>query len=198
MDGLKEQIIMIRNVLIAALAGATLTVAVPALARPGGGAGGSAGANANVGAGANAGASARLNSQGSINASPNGALNSHMNSAVRATTTRPTIATPTTPTTKALNSQGPLNASPNGIAHASPNSVLARGAVTGTALPGLTTGLNVQTSAGVSLGTVSQVVTGADGSIRAVIITSPTGQTTRLAPNTLSISGGVVTTTTGG
>jgi hypothetical protein len=45
---------------------------------------------------------------------------------------------------------------------------------------------------------VSRVITGSDGSIRAVVVTSPTGQTTRLAPNTLSISGGVVTTTTGG
>ena len=178
---------MIRNVLIAALAGATMTVAGPALGAPGGGA--NAGANANVSAG-QAGANARINSQGSLNASPNGALNSNANSAVRATTT-----SPTTPTTKAVNSQGLLHASPNGIAHASPNSVLARGAVAGTALPGLTTGLNVQTSAGVSLGTVSQIVTGADGSIRAVIATSPTGQTTRLAPSTLSISGGVVTTT---
>jgi hypothetical protein len=43
-------------------------------------------------------------------------------------------------------------------------------------------------------------VTGTDGSIRAVIVTSPTGQTFRLPPTSLSISGGVVTTTstTGG
>ena len=58
-----------------------------------------------------------------------------------------------------LNSQGPMHASPTGIAHASPNSVLARGAVASTALPGLTTGLNVQTTGGTSLGTVSRVVT---------------------------------------
>jgi hypothetical protein len=45
------------------------------------------------------------------------------------------------------------------------------------------------------LGTVSQIVTGEDGAIREVIVTSPTGQTYRLAPATLSISGGVVTTT---
>lgn len=64
------------------------------------------------------------------------------------------------------------------------------------ALPGLTTNLTVQTSAGVTIGTVSQVVTGTDGSIRLVVVTSPTGQTFRLLPNTLSVSGGVVTTTT--
>ena len=42
------------------------------------------------------------------------------------------------------------------------------------------------------------MITGTDGSIRAVVVTSPTGQTIRLAPTTLSISGGVVTTTYGG
>ena len=89
-------------------------------------------------------------------------------------------------------------ASPNGIAHSSTSSVLARGSVAGTALPGLTTGLTVQNSTGTSLGTVSKVVTGTDGSIRLVIMTSPTGQTIRLAPSTLSISGGVVTTTSTG
>jgi hypothetical protein len=46
------------------------------------------------------------------------------------------------------------------------------------------------------IGTVSQVVTDSSGNIRAVIVTnSTTGQTFRLAPNTLSISGGTVTTT---
>ena len=94
-----------------------------------------------------------------------------------------------------LNSQGPAHASVNGIAHASPNSVLARGAVSATSLPGLTTGLTVQNSGGTNIGTVSQVVTGSDGSIRAVIVTSPTGQTFRLPPSSLSISGSIVTTT---
>jgi hypothetical protein len=41
---------------------------------------------------------------------------------------------------------------------------------------------------------VSQVITGTDGSIRAVVVTSPTGQTFRLPPSSLSISGNVVTT----
>lgn len=94
-----------------------------------------------------------------------------------------------------VNSQGPANASVNGIAHASPNSVLARGAVSATVLPGLASGLTVQNSGGTSIGTVSQIVTGSDGSIRAVIVTSPTGQTFRLPPSSLSISGSVVTTT---
>lgn len=94
-----------------------------------------------------------------------------------------------------LNSQGPANASINGISHASSNSVLARGAVSSSTLPGLKAGLTVNNSTGTSIGTVSQVVTGTDGSIRAVVVTSPTGRTIRLAPSTLSISGNVVTTT---
>lgn len=93
------------------------------------------------------------------------------------------------------NSQGPLHASATGIAHASPNSVLARGAVSSSTLPGLTTGLTVKSTTGTSIGTISQVITRSDGSIRAVIVTSPTGQTFRLAPSTLSISGSLVTTT---
>ena len=91
-----------------------------------------------------------------------------------------------------------MHASPNGISHSNTRSALARGAVSSTALPGLTTGLTVNNSTGASIGTVSQVITGTDGSIRAVVVTSPTGQTIRLAPTTLSISGGVVTTTYGG
>jgi hypothetical protein len=114
------------------------------------------------------------------------------------TTTSPTTTSGTSfsPNSQAVtHSQGPSHASPTGIAHASPNSVLSRGAVSSTTLPGLTSGLTVQNSTGTTIGTVSQVITGSDGSIRAVVVTSPTGQTFRLAPTTLSISGGVVTTT---
>jgi len=93
------------------------------------------------------------------------------------------------------NSQGPANASPTGISHANQNSVLARGSVSGSTLPGLTSGLTVQNSSGTSVGTVSQVITGSDGSIRAVVVTGTDGKTYRLPPSSLSISGGVVTTT---
>ena len=97
-----------------------------------------------------------------------------------------------------VNSRGALNASPRAIERANSNSVLAQGSVAADMLPGLTTGLTVQSSTGTTLGTVSQVVTGTDGSIRLVIVTSPTGETIRLAPSTLTISGGVVTTTSVG
>jgi sporulation protein YlmC with PRC-barrel domain len=94
-----------------------------------------------------------------------------------------------------LNSQGLMHASPTGIAHANSRSVLAGGTVVSGSLAGLTTGLTVNTSSGTTLGQVSQIVTGSDGSVRLVIVTSPTGRMVRLSPTTLSISGGVVTTT---
>lgn len=122
---------------------------------------------------------------GTTHASPNSSMNR------LDTTTNPAVNV----------SQGPNHASINGITHASPNSVLARGAVSSTTLPNLTTGLNVQNSSGATIGQVSQVVTDRSGNIRLVIVTdSTTGQTFRLAPNTLTISGSTVTTTstTGG
>jgi sporulation protein YlmC with PRC-barrel domain len=94
-----------------------------------------------------------------------------------------------------LNSQGPLHASTTGIAHANIRSVLAGGMVVSGSLAGLATGLTVNTSIGTTLGTVSQIVTDSSGNIRLVIVTSSTGQTYRLAPTSLSLSGGVVTTT---
>ena len=93
------------------------------------------------------------------------------------------------------NSQGAANANLGAVANANSNSALAAGAVASTSLPGLTTGLDVKTSAGASVGKVSQVVTGTDGSIRMVIVTDATGKTHRLMPDQLSISGGVITTT---
>ena len=173
---------MIRNVFIAALAG-TAAIATPALAKPG--AGGPATVSPSANANVNAGMNARVNSRGSVNAS----TNSRLNSGVNANTNVNAGAN------ARVNSQGPANASPTGIAHANEHSVLARGAVQATTLPGLTTGLTVNNSAGTSIGTVSRVVTGTDGTIRMVIVTSSTGQTFRLPANTLTISGGVVTTT---
>jgi hypothetical protein len=112
--------------------------------------------------------------------------------------TAPDMTTRTMPSTNSQaleHSQGPANASPTGIAHANENSVLARGAVSGTTLPGLTNGLSVQNSTGTTVGTVSQVITGSDGSIRQVIVTGTDGKTYRLAPTTLTINGNIVTTT---
>lgn len=156
---------MFRKTLMTTAVGAAMVIAGPAFAQAHGPRSGGPAAGAN--------ANLRANEQAPANVTTNANINS------KAT----------------VNSQGPANASITGIAHASPNSVLARGAVSAATLPGLTAGVTVQNSAGTSIGTVSQVVTGSDGSIRAVIVTSPTGQTFRLGPSSLTISGGVVTTT---
>lgn len=91
-------------------------------------------------------------------------------------------------------SQGPNHASATGIAHANARSVLAGGAVASATLPGLATGVTVQSSTGTTLGTVSQVITDSSGNIRLVVVTSPTGETFRLSPTTLTMNGGVVVT----
>lgn len=92
-----------------------------------------------------------------------------------------------------LNSEGFQHASPNGILHASPNSILARNSLPSALLPGITTGLTVNTTSGTSLGTISNVLMTRNGSIAGVIVTSSTGQTYRIPASALSISGNVVT-----
>lgn len=183
---------MLRNSLIAAVAGTAIAVAAPAFAQAHGG--GAAGPPAG------AGAAGGMHSQGPMNASPTGV----MNASPKVLSTQPTTTTtvPTTGTTNyntnspALqNSQGPAHASPNGISHANQNSVLARGAVSSTTLPGLTTGLTVNNSSGTQVGTVSQVITGPNNMIRGVVVTTSSGQTVTLPASSLTISGSVVTTT---
>jgi hypothetical protein len=192
---------MLRNSLIAAVAGTSIAVAAPAFAQGHGGGGGTGGP---PGAG---GSPAGSVSQGPTNASPTGISHANENSVLSSpptTTTMPTTTAPTTTNTTGavngnsqatVNSQGPSHASPTGIAHASPNSVLARGAVASSTLPGLTTGLVVNNSSGTQVGTVTRVITGPNNTIRAVVVTSTSGKTYTLMPSTLSISGNVVTTT---
>ena len=155
---------------MALVASAAVVVAAPALAAPGGG----GGPHGGMGAGAGANAHVNVNATNPMNS--NTTINSQGTAALQ-------------------NSQGLQHASPIGIAHANQNSVLARGAVSSTALPGLMTNMTVNDAGGTSIGTVSQIVTGSDGSIRLVIVTGTNGQTYRLAPSTLTIENGVVTTT---
>ena len=176
---------MIRKILTASIASGALAIGGPALAGPGhgGGHGGmGTGAGANVSGGANLGASG----QGAVNANTNSAL------------LRSNVTTPTTTFTNpaAGVSQGPNNASTTGIANANSHSVLASGSVSSSTLTGLTTGLSVTNANGTDIGTISQIVTDSSGNIRLVVVTdTSTGQTFRLAPNTLAINGTTVTTT---
>jgi hypothetical protein len=171
---------MYRNILAASLATAALTIAAPAMAQHA-----AAPTHTDTSTGQH---STSDTTHGTTtptdHTAPTGGQHSTTGTTHNATTT--------------TTSQGLMHASPTGIAHANGNSALAQGSVSSSALPGLTTGLHVQTTTGTMLGNVSHIVTGTDGSIRQVIVTSPTGHTLQLAPNTLSISGGVVTTTHGG
>ena len=190
---------MLRNILSTAFIGASIVVAGPALAGPGGG-GGHGGGGAPIGMRGGFGAAMgpnmngpsrvsinpRVNSQGTLNASSRGIARSNTGSALHAqATTRVRGAT----------SQSLMHASLTAISRASPRSALARASVPRAALPGLATGLTVKGNGGTTIGTVSRIVTGTDGRIRLLVATSSSGRTIRIAPNTLSISGGVVTTT---
>lgn len=67
--------------------------------------------------------------------------------------------------------------------------------VPASSLPGLAPGLRVQNSDGKAIGTVSQVLTASDGSIRKVIVMSPVGNLFKVSPTSLTVSNGVVITT---
>lgn len=189
---------MSRKIFTASVAIAAIALSGAALADPPGGHGGRGGGPSQ------AGIDARANSQGPMNASPTGIMNASPNSVLGTGTTVTTTTgaatmdeagSPPTTNPAAGTSQGPYHASPTGIAHANEHSVLASGAVSSTTLP-ITTNMTVQTSSGTTLGTISQIVTDSSGNIRLVIVTdTTTGQTYRLLPTTLTLSGGVVTTT---
>jgi len=203
--------LVLRNILATALLCTTSALAGPALAGPGGGHGGSpmAGANIGIPGGGMAGPArteipTRVNSQASMHASPMATLRSGTRSPTRIGSARAQgsvrLAHTARVRTRAnasaqTHSQGLMHASFTAIERASSRSALARSAVQTSALPGLHTGLTVKGNGGNTIGTVNRIVTGADGKIRLVVATSTTGRTVRLAPNTLSISGGVVTTT---
>jgi hypothetical protein len=167
---------------VVALAGTALLAAAPAIAKPGGGGGGP---QTTTGQGAGI---ERMG--GPDRTMPD----------VSRSTSQDRPATTNNGTTQReqsrANSQGPANASPTGVANANENSVLAGGSVAADTLPGLTTGLTVNSSTGTSLGTVSKVVAGSDGSIRMIIVTTSTGETIRVPATSLTISGDVVTIAT--
>jgi len=93
------------------------------------------------------------------------------------------------------NREGPERASPTGVANANENAGLSSTTAAAN-LSGLTAGLTVKDSTGATLGTVSKIEKSKDGTVRNVLVQSATGKRTiRLAPNSLSLSGDVVTTT---
>jgi hypothetical protein len=94
-----------------------------------------------------------------------------------------------------VNRQGPANASATGVANANANAGLAT--ATAPDLTMIRAGQTVRTAAGATLGVISKVERSADGTVRNVLVAGADGQkkVTRLAPDSLSLSGDVVTTT---
>lgn len=93
-----------------------------------------------------------------------------------------------------VNSQGPSHAAAQALAHANSNSVLAAGGtvlVTGP-LAGLTVGMPVF-NGGTQVGTVQRIIV-ANGTLRNVLVLGSNGRVYALSPNTLTLSGGTVTT----
>ena len=184
---------MLRTLTTAGIACAALAAA-PALAQHahGGGGGGGidvgAGAGMNAGGPAQAGLDARMNSMGPANASATGVMHANSNSVLGTDTTGSRV-------TGRVNSQGALHASPTGIAHASANSVLKGSTVVSGLLTGLAAGMPVSFN-GNTVGTVNRIVTSNDGTVRRVLVTGTDGRTYSLSPTTLSLSGGILTTTT--
>lgn len=89
-----------------------------------------------------------------------------------------------------LNSQGPLHASATGIAHANSHSVLAGGSTR--TITGVSVGMPLYSN-GAQVGTVYRIVT-ANGVITRVLVQGTNGRIYSLAPNTLTASGGSLTT----
>jgi hypothetical protein len=92
-----------------------------------------------------------------------------------------------------VNSQGPVHASPMGIARANSNSVLA-GTSSGTTLTGLTTGMPLMRN-GTQVGSVTRVLTNGQGVITRVLVQGTNGRIYSLSPRSLSLIGGILTTT---
>ena len=89
-----------------------------------------------------------------------------------------------------LNSQGPAHASPTGIAHANQHSVLYGAPTTG--VTAVSVGMPVFSN-GAQVGSVYRVVT-ANGTITRVLVQGTNGRIYSLSPNTLTSSGGMLTT----
>jgi hypothetical protein len=95
-----------------------------------------------------------------------------------------------------VRSQGAYHASASGIRHSNSRSVLRGTTVVGGRLGGLTKGMSVVDVNGNTVGTVRGINTASGGRVVNVLVRSSTGaRTIPLSPSTLSVSGGVATTT---
>jgi hypothetical protein len=167
---------MHRKFVIAALGGAAVLLATPAVSHPGNGGGGppsGTGGPGNAGGFGNAGGIGMPGGMNDVGV--------------------------TTRDQARMNSQGPANASSTGIANANQSSVLfpgttATSTVASGALAGLTTGTTLFSN-GTAVGTVQQIRTTGQGSVAVVIVKGSNGHLYGIPANKLTFSGGTLTTT---
>ncbi len=98
------------------------------------------------------------------------------------------------------NRQGPSHAATEAGLNANAHAGLA-GASKGVQIPGLTKGMTLTDSTGAAVGTITKVNRSAGGVVRAVLVTpaASTGlhrHTVPIRPDTITLTGGVATTTT--
>lgn len=195
---------MKRTTIIATITAVAMAASAPAFARPGGGGGGGQGLGAGAGGVGTQGISTtgstmrdmgRINSMGPAQANERAIERANMNSVLGSSTTD-TVTTANEPSENAanrrVNSQGAANANINALVNASPNSAL--GAAGVTTLTGLATGLAVNTTAGTSIGTVSEVFTNRAGAVVGIRVDLDGGGSVILPATSLSIDGSIVTT----
>jgi hypothetical protein len=95
-----------------------------------------------------------------------------------------------------IHSQGPYHASATGILHSNSHSVLKGTTVVGGSLDGLTRGMTVVDINGNTVGTVRGINAASGGRVVNVLVKSSTSaRTIPLSPKTISVTGGVATTT---
>ena len=212
---------MKKTSLVIALASASLISLTPALAQGrGGGHGGGHGGGQGIGVGArgNAGlgisrnrvgggidtrARARANSRGPERAADRATGRANANSVLRARTgaeiDERDVRLDTGVETRArarTNSRGPERASPRALERANANSVLSGASRLRTDLGALAPGLTVRDASGATLGTISRVIRSSDGTVRNVLVQAQDRRRTiPLRPDSLSLSGDIVTTT---
>jgi len=193
---------MKRNIIMTALAGAAIVVSGPALAKPGNG-GGHGNAGATVGAAANG----RIGAGGG--ASAGGSIGSDINTTVGSSiSTRGNGSAMGSMGTGAGSTRGSMNSgsaidmrgsTSARTTHMNSNAGTNIGAQStgrlNTQLSGITSGMNVVDSGGATVGTVTGITTRGNGTARTVQVTLTDGTVINLDSRSLSLNGGVLTTT---
>jgi hypothetical protein len=186
---------MKRNVIIYALAGAALTAAGPALAKPGGGNGGGHGnAGATVGATATGGGS--LSGAGTTVGSD---INTTVGSSISTRGASGTMGRGAAMGsghvggTSAIDMRGSTSMK-SATTRSGASTQLGGTTRLSSQLTGVTSGMTVVDTGGATIGTVSGITTRGNGGLRTVQVTLTDGSIITLAPSSLSLNGGVLTT----